>query len=318
MDYEQLTLNLGKHVAALETANTKKKANRATLLIESTLAKMRMIETHRIPAMEQETGGEFYDEQLEETEYWTDPDAQWFFEQEDVQLLMEEKLGKHLIGEVVTDDDNPSDDGPYYVEARTRVGTVFGAGQSWFEAVARAAAAFQEIRKRSQVEIKLIPQKLANDFVAKVHRHHDPPVGDKFRLGAFSNVNGEETLIGVAIVGRPVSRKLEEKHPTWLELTRMATLAGTASLNSQLYMAAWRETQKRKNKKGQPYDKLITYISENEPGTSLKATQQWYVDYEQSEGGKWGREKRPRADHHPTEPKVRWAISKNRPKEAAP
>ena len=46
----------------------------------------------------------------------------------------------------------------------------------------------------------------ANSFVAKNHRHHKPVRGHKFSLGCM--VDGQ--LVGVAIVGRPVSRYLDD------------------------------------------------------------------------------------------------------------
>lgn len=319
MDYEQLTLQLSQHLEDLEGAKTKKKAQIAELNVVSTLAKMRMLETGTIPHMEEQTAGEFYEESLDDDPVLTDPDAKWFFEREDVEMYLREKLGRYLMGEIQTDL-VPSDMGECYVEARTRVGSVFGAGESWAEAMARLLAAFEEIRKRARVNIRLMKpkeQKVAFEFIAKVHRHHDPPPGDKFRIGAYSEVNGEETLIGVVVVGRPGARETQERHPTWLEVTRMATLAGTPSLNSQLYRAAWEETQRRKNKQGQFYDKLITFISVDEPGTTLKAAG-WYVDKEEAGGGDWNRPSRGRKAHHPTERKVRWAISKDHPKERTP
>ena len=44
----------------------------------------------------------------------------------------------------------------------------------------------------------------ANEFVASLHRHHDPVHRDKFRVGAM--LNGK--LVGVVQVGRPVARML--------------------------------------------------------------------------------------------------------------
>ena len=54
----------------------------------------------------------------------------------------------------------------------------------------------------------LIPISLknANAFVAEHHRHHKPVVGHKFSIGCAQ----EGRLVGVAIVGRPVSRHLDE------------------------------------------------------------------------------------------------------------
>jgi hypothetical protein len=303
---EELTQRLAVNVAKLENATTKIAANRAALMLKSTMAKLDMVQHHHVPAMEQQTSGDVYESSLSES----DVTDLWGFleEPEDVQSYVEMKLGDRLVGDVTTD--IIADE--YYVEFRTRAGAVFGSGDTWADAVVRALSAYEEIKKRAKVSIREIPQKVAYEFIAQVHRHHDPPSGDKFRLGAFSMVNSQETLVGVVVVGHPQARKLQEKEPKTGEVTRMATLAGATSLNSQLYSAAWRETLKR----GQ-YDKLITYIGLDEPGTSLKASG-WWIDKAEVEGGSWGRPSRGRVDHHPTENKVRWAISKaGKPQTAA-
>lgn len=56
--------------------------------------------------------------------------------------------------------------------------------------------------------LELVPVSLkeANAFVARYHRHHKPVVGHKFSVAAAAS--GE--VVGVAIVGRPVSRYLDD------------------------------------------------------------------------------------------------------------
>ena len=81
----------------------------------------------------------------------------------------------------------------------------------------------------------LIPMTLreANAFVEQNHRHHKPVVGHKFSIG----VSDGEKVVGVAIVGRPVGRFLDDG---WtLEVTRLCT-DGTRNACSMLYAAAWR------------------------------------------------------------------------------
>lgn len=331
---EQLTEDLAKHVEACEKGKDNRTRNRAALLIRSANAKIDMILKRTSPHMPEEVSGfsyeggpeESYEDDLEQDPMFSDPETWGFYEREDVpyyiaqeleggsqqqyEKYLDTKKGRILLGDVETDI-VPSDEGECYVQFTTRVGTVFGAGDNWEIAMARALAAYKEILRRVKIKVREIPQKVAFEFIAAVHRHHDPPQGDKFRLGAFADVNGVETLIGVVIVGRPPSRMLEKKEPKTLEVTRMATLAGASGLNSQLYSAAWREAQKR------GYDKLITYVLESEPGTSLKASN-WWIEQQDVGGGKWDRPARRRADHHPTEKKVRWAISKKgRPQPAA-
>ena len=57
----------------------------------------------------------------------------------------------------------------------------------------------------------------ANRFVAEHHRHHKPVRGHKFSLGCMANGR----LAGVAIVGRPVSRYLDDG--LTLEVNRLCT-----------------------------------------------------------------------------------------------
>lgn len=59
--------------------------------------------------------------------------------------------------------------------------------------------------------------KEANAFVEQHHRHHKPVVGHKFSIGCTDG----EKIVGVAIVGRPVSRHLDDG---WtLEVNRLCT-----------------------------------------------------------------------------------------------
>jgi len=62
----------------------------------------------------------------------------------------------------------------------------------------------------------------ANVFVAQHHRHHKPVRGHKFSIAA--HLEGE--LVGVAIVGRPVSRVRDDG--LTLELTRLCTIGARA------------------------------------------------------------------------------------------
>lgn len=67
----------------------------------------------------------------------------------------------------------------------------------------------------------------ANAFVAEHHRHHKPVVGHKFSIGCTDG----EKIVGVAIVGRPVSRYLDDG---WtLEVNRCCT-DGTRNACSML------------------------------------------------------------------------------------
>jgi hypothetical protein len=134
-------------------------------------------------------------------------------------------------------------------------------------------------------------------FVRQHHRHHLPPCGHKFSLSATDG----EKIVGVAIVGRPVARALDDG--ATLEVIRLAT-DGTKNACSFLYAASWRATR------ALGYQKLITYILDTEPGTSLSAAG-WKI-VAQTRGGSWSCQSRPRIDKHPTQGKLRWEISETK------
>lgn len=141
------------------------------------------------------------------------------------------------------------------------------------------------------LELQPITFPEACEFIGRHHSHHLPPQGWKFGIA----VNDGEKVVGVATVGRPVSRMLDDG---WtLELTRCCT-DGTKHAASMLYGAAWRAA------KALGYKRLITYTLKDEAGTSLKAAG-WKAIYETA-GGQWTRESRPRVDKHPTCQKVMW------------
>jgi hypothetical protein len=136
----------------------------------------------------------------------------------------------------------------------------------------------------------------AHAFVDAVHRHHRRTWGGKFAIACAT----DECVHGVVVVGRPVARLLDDGYT--LEVTRLAT-DGTKNACSMLYAAAWRATR------AMGYHKLITYILDTEPGTSLRAVG-WKLIGEAG-GGTWNRPNsgRPRVDTHPLQGKLRWEIS---------
>jgi hypothetical protein len=133
----------------------------------------------------------------------------------------------------------------------------------------------------------------ANAFVAQFHRHHKPIAGCKYQIG----VSDGQKIVGVAMVGRPVARMLDDGRT--LEVNRVAT-DGTKNACSILYAAAWRVAR------ALGYHSLITYILESEPGTSLTAAGWKCVG--RSRGGSWSRSERPRIDRHPLQGKLRWEV----------
>ena len=114
---------------------------------------------------------------------------------------------------------------------------------------------------KTDEQLRIIPISLreANNFVSEHHRHHKPVTGHKFSIGC----NHCDTLVGVAIVGRPISRHLDNGYT--LEVSRLCT-DGTKNACSKLYTAAMRAAKEL------GYDKIITYILESENGASLRAS----------------------------------------------
>lgn len=142
------------------------------------------------------------------------------------------------------------------------------------------------------LELTPVTLREANAFVAQHHRHHKPTVGHKFSIG----VKNGEALVGVAICGRPVSRRLDDGKT--LEVSRLCT-DGTKNACSMLYGAAYRAAR------AMGYRRVVTYILESEPGTSLKAA--GYHCEGRAGGLEWNGERKPKdADQYPHEMKTRW------------
>ena len=131
------------------------------------------------------------------------------------------------------------------------------------------------------MKLKPITFKAACLFVDEVHRHHKRPQGHKFSIGV---VNESEELLAVVMVGRPLSRYLDDGYTC--EVTRLAS-KGEPNVCSMLYGAAWRAA------KGMGYTKIITYILEIEPGTSLKAAG-WIKEADLNAQNSWDKR---RPDH---------------------
>ncbi len=130
----------------------------------------------------------------------------------------------------------------------------------------------------------------ARAYVERHHRHSKPPWGMKFALAA---AKGDE-LVGVAIVGRPVARLLDDG---WtLEVLRNCT-TGEPNACSFLYGAAWRAAR------ALGYRRLVTYTLAKEPGTSLRAAG-WRVVGE-VKAQSWDRPNRARDPGDPQE-RLRW------------
>lgn len=141
--------------------------------------------------------------------------------------------------------------------------------------------------------LEIVPITLAeaNAFVTQHHRHHSKVAGHKYSIG----VTDDEKIRGVAIVGRPVARILDDG---WtLEVNRVCT-DGCRNACSMLYAAAWRAAR------AMGYRRIITYTLKNEIGASLNGAG-WKLLGERG-GGTWNRKQRPRIDKHPTQLKLLW------------
>lgn len=130
----------------------------------------------------------------------------------------------------------------------------------------------------------------ANAFVSQHHRHH------KGARGCIACVAVSDARVrGVAIIGRPVSRMLDDGWTA--EVTRCCT-DGARNAPSMLYGAAWRAVR------ALGYRRLITYILPEEGGASLRGA--GFTCLGVAGGGSWDRRERPRVDTHPTQSKLKW------------
>lgn len=140
------------------------------------------------------------------------------------------------------------------------------------------------------VELVPVTQREAFSFIAAHHRHHNVPRGGLWWHGAQDD---DGCLAGVAIVGRPVARNLDDG--LTCEVTRLAT-DGIRNGCSLLYGAAARAALQTKG-----FRRILTYILSSEDGASLRAAGWTYLW--ETKGGSWDRPSRGREDKHPVEPK---------------
>jgi len=149
--------------------------------------------------------------------------------------------------------------------------------------------------------LRLVPCRwaAAAQFVNTWHRHHHAPAGYKYAIGLTTGatatagqgcddggIGQDGELVGVAIVGRPVSRHLDDGQT--LEVTRTAVKPGVRNGNSMLYGAAWRAAR------ALGYRRLLTYTQDGETGASLRAVG-WRPVAQLPPGPGWDRPSRRRA-----------------------
>jgi len=131
----------------------------------------------------------------------------------------------------------------------------------------------------------------ANAFIRAHHRHLRPARGCLFIVGA----EAAGQLVGVAVVGRPNARVLQDGYTA--QVTRLCT-DGAANVCSWLYARCRRVCQQL------GYRKLLTYTLPGEGGASLFAA--GLEPEGMTDGGCWDCPSRPREDGADTGPKVRW------------
>ena len=149
------------------------------------------------------------------------------------------------------------------------------------------------------LKLRPVSIKEACKIVGLLHRHNKAPQGGLFAVG----VEAEDRLVGVAIIGRPIARALDDG---WTcEVLRVAT-TGAHNACSILYGAASRAA------KALGYRRIYTYTLAEEPGTSLKASG-WVRNAEIPAQPTWSRPSRPRYqkdlfgnDERPPGQKIRW------------
>jgi len=148
------------------------------------------------------------------------------------------------------------------------------------------------------LELREIDLATAKAFIAEHHAHHKPSLSWRWGHAVY---NGHD-LVGVAMVGRPVARMIDGTKV--VEVTRLCVRRDlspglTWNACSMLYGAAAREAKRR------GFQKIISYVLEEEDGTTLKAV--GWIREHRTRGGSWNRPGRARTDKAPTCRKWRWA-----------
>jgi len=145
----------------------------------------------------------------------------------------------------------------------------------------------------SRLEIVPCTIKSAKEFVSGLHRHNKPPQGALFAIGLCC----DGVVCGVAIIGRPIARNLDDGKTC--EVTRLCT-NGQPNACSKLYGAAARAAKEL------GWKRIVTYILDTEPGTSLKASG-WVKEKDVKSEATWSRPSRERGNAgRPVCAKTRW------------
>ena len=148
------------------------------------------------------------------------------------------------------------------------------------------------------MSLAAVPVKLkeASEFVANFHRHNKAPRGGLFAVGA-SDGSG---LVGVAIVGRPVARGLDDGQTA--EVIRCCVVQNAPKgACSFLYAKCWQAAR------ALGWARLITYTLQAESGASLRGAG-WRVVAELQARDPIGWQNRPGREWQPVvgQAKLRW------------
>ena len=147
--------------------------------------------------------------------------------------------------------------------------------------------------------IHAVPMTLteAAEFVDNFHRHNKGVVlGNLFAVGASDG----DQLVGVAVVGRPVSRNLDDGQT--VEVTRCCVIeSAPKGCCSFLYGRAWQAAR------ALGWRRLITYTLQTESGSSLRGAG-WKVVAELRGNNPGGWQTRPGRDWQSVvgQAKFRW------------
>lgn len=138
--------------------------------------------------------------------------------------------------------------------------------------------------------------KQADHFVHDHHRHNKKAGNGKFAIAAYDG----DSLVGVAIAGRPRSRRLDNGKT--LEVYRVCTI-GHRNATSFLYARVRRIGQLM------GYEKFITYTLQEESGSSLFAIGAT-IEKEVNHTKQWNDHKSTKRSVQPVTvmPKLRWKL----------
>ena len=148
------------------------------------------------------------------------------------------------------------------------------------------------------MSLHAVPMKIAEarEFVDNFHRHNKAPMSGLFAVG----VSDGDQLVGVAIVGRPVARALDNGETA--EVVRCCVTDGAPKgACSFLYARCWQAA------KALGWRRLITYTLQSESGSSLRGAG-WNVVAELKARSPAGWQSRPGRGWQPVvgQAKLRW------------